>query len=257
MRHKMSIIRIAAGLVLALGTVVVSAPPSSSAELELTLALSEGVVTVEDTVVPLPDGDPAGEGTTVLLGTGDDETGALSGALTIPRIVTEQPNPLNPATTFEVYMDFTQVGSGEGAIDPDTMVGSFAVTLRLRLSSPDPTIGPIIGDDCVIDPISLEMTVTLDVDAAPPALDFEDSGFLVPGATGCGDNGSLNQLVNDTLGIDGDGTTDTTAVMNFQVVNELPAPAAPSAPPAATPTAPAMPQSPEAQAVVARPNLTG
>jgi hypothetical protein len=207
-------------LALAGGTIATTALPSGAAEQELNLKLAAGSIRIVETSLPLPadPDDPA----TFYTGTWDDETGEVNGTLTVPAITLEIDNPLVPGTTLPIVITITQLGDSTGNIDPATGDGNVEVTVEARISSPDPAIGPAIGPNCVLSPIAMNLTADADLGADPVLVGLTQDGFIVPGAQGCGEGGVLNPIINDTLGIGGDGTNDTSASLRFFSTDEAP-----------------------------------
>lgn len=250
MTTKRSIAGGAFALVLACFALLIAALPSSAAEQDIILALSDGTIGVNTNTLDLPNGDPAGEGTTTFQGTWDDETGDLAGTFTFPPIATVSGG-------FDITLQLTQTGGGTGNVDPATGLGTVSATLNLGVSSPNPDIAALLGTTCGLGPIDIDMDVTADLAAMPPTFAMTAGDFTVPAAAGCGAGGALNPTVNAGFGITGANTSNTTAVLNFAQTNELPPP--PVTPPT-TPTPPAVApvaNTPAARPVAAQPTFTG
>lgn len=252
----------AMALALAGGAVVTTALPTGAAEQELILALATGQIQIVDTPLPLPDGDPEGEGTTTFIGTWDDVSGAVNGTLTVPTINLTVASPLPPGDPLPVQVNITQTGGGTGTIDPATGDGTVDITVQARISSPDPAIGPLIGDNCVLAPINLSLTADAQFDADPVIIGMTQNGFFVPGASGCGADGALNGIINTTLGI-GEGTENTSASLRFLQTDTPPPPptttttVATTSTTAPTTSTTARPAATAARPVAARPAYTG
>lgn len=229
-------------LVFACLALVASALPTGAVEQDVILALTGGSIDIATSSTALPDGDPAGEGTTTFQGTWDDETGDLAGTLTVPVVSTV-------SNGIPIDLQISQTGGGTGNVDPTTGLGSLSVTATMNISSPDPAIGPLLGTTCNVGPFTLALDVVADLTATPATFAMTADGFTVPAAAGCG---ALDSTVNTTLGITGASTTTTSAVLNFAQTNELPPP--PTPPP---PAPPALPPTPPAQPVAAQPTFTG
>lgn len=171
-------------------------------------------------IVTLPDGDPEGEGRTYLVGSWNEATGALEVQLLVPTFTSPVQTTILPdpvPTSFTM----TQIGAGFGSLDPDT--GAFRVDLSVntKLGSPDELFAGFIGDNCVLGPTSLTLTsnAPFDLTAAVPTADAADEGFAFPAARGCGDNGSMDQILNPALELP---TMATRADMSLAMIQGAP-----------------------------------
>jgi hypothetical protein len=171
-------------------------------------------------VVALPDGDPASAGRTYLAGTWNPTTGALDVDLLIPTFTASVQTSILPdpiPTSFQM----TQVGVGFGSLDPAT--GALRVDLNVdtQLGSPDPLYAGFIGSNCMLGPTSLSLTTDapFDLDDPVPTATVSDTGFLFPATHGCGDNGSIDQILNPALELP---STATEATMTFAMIKGAP-----------------------------------
>jgi hypothetical protein len=180
--------------------------------------------------VALPDGDPEGEARSYLVGSWNETTGALDVQLLVPTFTSSVQTTILPdpvPTSFTM----TQVGAGFGSLDPDTGAFRIDVSVNTQLGSPDPLFAGFLGENCVLGPTSLTLTsdAPFDLTAAVPTADVGDEGFAFPAARGCGDNGSMDQVLNPALELP---TTATRADMTLAMIQ-----GAPAAPTATTTTA--------------------
>jgi hypothetical protein len=170
--------------------------------------------------VPLPDGDPESEGRTYLAGSWNRTTGALDLQLLVPTFTSPVQTTILPdpvPTSFTM----TQIGAGFGSLDPDTGAFRFDVSVNTKLGSPEPVFAGFIGENCVLGPTSLTLTsdAPFDLATAVPTAHVSDVGFSFPAAHGCGDNGSMYQVLNPALELP---TTATRADMALAMITGAP-----------------------------------
>ncbi len=171
--------------------------------------------------VALPDGDPASEGRTYLVGTWDRTSGALELQLLVPDFTTPVDTSILP-DPIPVTFEMRQLGTGLGSLDPATGAFRLDIDIDTRLTSPEPVYAGFLGTDCVMGPASLTLRsdAPFDLSATEPAATVADSGFAFPAAHGCGDNGDLDQVLNPALELP---TTDTSATMHLSMIKGAPA----------------------------------
>ncbi len=127
----------------------------------------------------------------------------------------------------------TQLGAGFGSLDPDTGAFRFDVSVNTKLGSPEPVFAGFIGENCVLGPTSLTLTsdAPFDLATAVPTAHVSDVGFSFPAARGCGDNGSMDQVLNPALELP---TTATRADMTLALIQGAPGVPSPTTLPAGT-----------------------
>lgn len=170
--------------------------------------------------VALPDGNPPSEGQSYLVGTWDKTNGALALRLLVPSFTAPVATSILPdpiPTTFTL----TQIGDGLGSLDPSTGNFRFDVSMNTQLTSPDPLYAGFLGPNCVLGPasITLRSNQPFDLQSVEPAATVADSGFAFPAASGCGDKGSLDQVLNPALELP---TTDTAVTMQLAMIKGAP-----------------------------------
>jgi hypothetical protein len=172
---------------------IAGAGSAGAASVPVTFNVTGGSLTIGAQVLDFPAGAS-------FSGTWDDETGALSGNLTVPPFSLTEPVP--------VTITVTQVGTATGNVNPATGQGTLSITLNIGLSS------DLLPPGCGIDGIVINLS-TSGVGGAPlnfdtGAMSMVGSGFNVPASAGCGDVGFL---VNTLLGLP---TTATGILLNLQ-----------------------------------------
>lgn len=231
--------RLAAVAALASSSLLATAAPSSAAPQPITFAVVGGSIDIgegEDAFPPIE--FPQGTG---LTGTLDDESGALDVTLLVPEIQIDY--ELSPGAPIPLVITITQVGPGNGSIDPDTGDAELDITLDVGIGSP--VLGEALGPDCSVGPIPIQFSSSdpgapFDGDAGTLAL--AAAGFTIPAASDCG---SFDAIISDGLGLP---RSDTAALVQLQE-GEIPTPppttttttTAPTAPPTTAPVAPPPP----------------
>lgn len=173
----------AAGLGLA---AIAGAGTAGAASVPVTFDITAGTLGIGGTELAFPGG-------ATFTGTWDDETGALSGTLSLPSITLDITDPI-PAT---INVTATQAGPATGTISPVDGTGNLTVTLNISLGS------ALLPEGCGIDGIT--MTLSTSGPGGSPlnfetgALGLGQSGFTVPQVNdACG---ALGALINSTLNL--------------------------------------------------------
>lgn len=195
----------------ALGAATIAAAGmANAAPVPVTFQVTGGSLSIGTETLPFPDGSS-------FSGTWDDETGALSGNLTVPQFSIDITDPL-PLT---IGIQISQVGAATGNISPETGAGTLNITLNVSL------LNDLLPAGCGIQGITLSLSTSA---AGGSPLNFETgalalggSEFEVPAASGCGElagidldeavSGALGLPTNETsvvLQLQGEGSDDTT-----------------------------------------------
>lgn len=154
------------------------------------------------------------------MGNWNRTTGALDLQILVPTFTslvqtTILPDPV--PTTFTM----TQIGTGFGSLDPATGAFRLDLSVNTLLGSNDPLFAGFIGPSCLLGPTSLTLTTRtpFDLDDPVPSAVAGDAGFAFPAAHGCGDNGSMDQVLNPALALP---TTATETQMALSMIQGAP-----------------------------------
>lgn len=138
-----------------------------------------------------------------------------AGVLTIPKANVVFPDQFVSASGYNFRIRITATQDATGTLDP--LTGKTTLNASLRVDAdPDGSAPPSFGSDCHIGPIAVALSSTksggVGYDTSTGKVTVADSGFAVPGATGCGSIlfVNYNSEINDALGLP---TSDTSAVI--------------------------------------------
>lgn len=190
-------------LAAAFALVLLVGGPSGAAPQDANFAVQSGSLSVGASTFTLDPADGGG-----FTGTYDDETGALTGTLLLPPIVTELDVTNPPVGIVDVVITITQDGPGTGSIDPETGAATFDATVTLGIAA-SLAGSPVTPEGCRITPVDLTFEGTYDADTM--VLSLSDQGFVLPPSTGCEAAGPL---------IDGALTGETSAVLELVSTDE-------------------------------------
>lgn len=183
----------------ALGAATIAAAGiATAAPVPVTFQVSGGSLTIGTETLPFPDGAS-------FSGTWDDETGALTGSLTVPQFNLDVEIAEN--VSVPVGIAITQNGEATGNIDPETGAGNLSISLSVAL------VSALLPEGCGIGPI----TINLSTNAPGSPLNFETGAlalagaeFEVPATSNCGD---LAGAIDPVLGLP---TVETSVLLQLQ-----------------------------------------